>query len=214
MSPANRTYFMTDSFSQDGSVRVRKRDGSTESLCFAKLLGTVRKGLEASGESCGSEPQVAAGLAEAVYDYARETFRGAMVDATRLAELVEIVLSQTGHAGACLAAQEFRALREQQRRRVMVAGPRPSDGRYVRRRWNKSHVVQHLRRHHGLDAPVSRMIAGRVELLVFNCGLKAVTTGLVLEMIKSELLAWGLLSGALVVKKTRGPLRQQRTTDT
>ncbi len=47
------------------------------------------------------------------------------------------------------------------------------------------------------------MIAGSVEQLIFNCGLKVVTSDLVREMANSELLAWGLLPGALVVSKKR-----------
>ena len=47
------------------------------------------------------------------------------------------------------------------------------------------------------------MIAGRVEQMIFECGLRSVTSGLVREMARSELLSWGLLPGALVVKKIR-----------
>jgi hypothetical protein len=157
------------------------------------------------------EIHLAAGLAEAVHEYVRKTYGDEPVESKRLSELVEIVLSQTGHTAACWATQQDRALREQQRRRLMVANPRPSDGRYVRRRWDKSHVVQHLRRQHGLDAPVARMLAGRVEQLIFNCGLRVVTSGLVYEMIKSELLAWGLLPGALMVKRVRSRLPDSRS---
>ena len=57
------------------------------------------------------------------------------------------------------------------------------------------------------------MIASRVEQLVFNCGLKVVTTGLVEEMTNSELLAWGLLPGALVVKKSKGRRDPRRVVD-
>jgi hypothetical protein len=202
---------MSNRFSQDTEVRVRKRDGSLEPLSYAKLLNCLRRGLEAGGEAVGTEASIAAGLAEAVHDHLRKAFREEPVDSKHLSELVEVVLAQTGHTAACWAAQQHRAMREQQRRRVMVANPRPSDGRYIRRRWDKSHIVQHLRRQHGLDAPVARMLAGRVEQLVFNCGLKVVTVGLVYEMIKSELLAWGLLPGALVVKKTRDPQRDSRS---
>ncbi|MBN2563652.1 MAG: hypothetical protein JXQ75_22265 [Phycisphaerae bacterium] len=204
---------MIDPFSQDHTVCVSKRDGSTEPLSFAKMLNCIRNGLEASGEAPGLETGMAAGLAEVVHEYVKKSFRNSAVESRRLAELVDLVLAQTGHTAACMATQQYRSLREQQRRQVMVANPRPSDGRYVRRRWNKSHIVQHLRRRHMLGAPVSRMIAGRVEQLVFNCGLRVVTAGLVCEIIKSELLAWGLLPGALVVKKTRGHREERKITD-
>ncbi len=200
---------MTKRFSEDETIRVCKRDGSDEPFSLAKLAGSIREGLDASGEAAGLAGSTAAGLAEAVHDYVEKSSADDPVKTEFLAELVELVLAQTGHTAASMAFQRHRSFRDRQRRRVMVANPRPSDGRFVRRRWNKSHIVQHLRRQHGLDAPVSRMIAGRVEQLVFQCGLNVVTVGLVYEMIKSELLAWGLLPGALVVKKTRA-FRQVR----
>lgn len=194
---------MSNRFSPDKEVRVRKRDGSLEPLSCSKLAGCIRRSLEAGGEAVGMEAHLAAGLAEAVHEHVSKAFVDEPIESHRLAELVEIVLSQTGHTAACWASQQHRTQRERQRRRLMVANPRPSDGRYVRRRWDKSHIVQHLRRQHGLDAPVARMLAGRVEQLIFNCGLKVVTTGLVYEMTRSELLAWGLLPGALMVKRAR-----------
>jgi hypothetical protein len=194
---------MNSRFSQDTEVSVRKRDGSLEALSYAKLLNSLRRSLEAGGDAVGMEANVAAGLAEALHDHLKKTNREEPIDSKHLSELVEVVLAQTGHAAACWAAQQHRMMREQRRRNLMVANPRPSDGRYVRRRWEKSHIVQHLRRQHGLDAPVARMLAGRVEQLVFNCGLQVVTAGLVYEITRSELLAWGLLPGALMVKKTR-----------
>jgi hypothetical protein len=117
--------------------------------------------------------------------------------------LVELVLNQTGHASAALAIRDHATLRDRQRRRTLVATPRPTDGRFVQHRWNKTHLVQHLRRKHQLNAQTARIIAGRVEELVLECGLAVVTAGLVREMARSELLAWGLLPGALVVKKSR-----------
>ncbi len=194
---------MTEWLSDDETIRVAKRDGSDEPFSPAKLACGIREGLDASGEAAGLAGSTAAGLAEAVGDYVKKSCTDGPVESKFLAELVELVLAQTGHTAACMAFQRYRSFRDQQRRRVMVANARSSDGRFVRRRWNKSHIVQHLRRQHGLDAPVSRMIAGRVEQLIFQCGLNVVTAGLVYEMIKSELLAWGLLPGALVVKKTR-----------
>jgi len=202
---------MSDRFPPDQEVRVRKRDGSLEPLSYSKLLSSIRHGLEGGGEAIGMEAHIAAGLAEAVHEHVKKAYPAEPIESTQLSALVEVVLSQTGHTAACWATQQHRAIREQQRRRLMVANPRPSDGRYVRRRWDKVHIVQHLRRQHGLGAPVARMLAGRVEQLVFNCGLRVVTTGLVYEMTKSELLAWGLLPGALVVKKIRSHRSDSRS---
>lgn len=184
-------------------IRVVKRDGSLEPFAVSKMLNCIRNGLAASGETCGLDMTAAGGLAEAVYEYLMTSFSNAPVPSSHIAELVDLVLSQTGHNGAGLAIRHHTAHRTQRRNRLMVASARQGDGRFIQQRWNKSLLVQHLRRQHHLESPIARMIAGRVEQLLFNCDLPVVTSGLVREMARSELLAWGLMAGALVVKKTR-----------
>ncbi len=195
------------------TIRVRKRDGSTEAFVMPKLLHCIQEGLIACGEPFGLDITAAGGLAEAVYDYLRASFSEAPVPSRHLVELVDLVLTQTGHTAASMAIRQHAAIRDQQRRKLMVATPRPADGRFVHRRWSKTLLVQHLRRRHQLDAPASRMIAGRVEHLILNCGLKTATSGLVRELARSELLAWGLLPGALVVKKAPRSRNSRRVAD-
>ncbi len=194
---------MNDYSIPDESIRVGKRDGSIEPFVLAKLLQSIRCGLIASGELHDLDTTIAGGLGEAVYEYLKSTYDGGTVTTHQLADLVELVLSQTGHASAAMNIRDHHRSRERHRRIVMVARLRTRDSRFIQQRWNKGRIVQHLRRQHLLDAPASRMIAGRVEQLVFNCGLRVVTGGLVCEMINSELLAWGLLPNALLVKRVR-----------
>jgi hypothetical protein len=192
---------MNDHSMPDDSIRVRKRDGNVEPFVLAKLLAGIRAGLATSGEMHDLDTSTAGGLGEAVYDYLKSTYDGQTVLARQLSDLVELVLSQTGHACAATAFRDYERFRDRQRRILKVATPRLRDGRITQVRWNKSRLVEHLQQHHGLDRPAARMIAGRVEQLVFCCGLRAVTAGLVREMAASELLAWGLVSGAYVVKR-------------
>ena len=184
-------------------LRVAKRDGSVEPFLTCKLMQCIRNGLEATGELADLDTETAHGLGEAVCEYLHSAYKGPAIPARQLIDLVELVLTQTGHSGAASAIRQHNSFRDRQRRMMMVAAPRPRDGRVVQRKWNKALLVQHLRREHDLDIPVARIIAGRVEQLVFRCGLRAVTASLVCEMVKSELLAWGLLPGALVVKRPR-----------
>ncbi|GMU32699.1 MAG: hypothetical protein HS101_13375 [Planctomycetia bacterium] len=189
----------------NSTIVVRKRDGTNESFVISKLLNCIQNGLTAGGETCGLNLTAAGGLAEAVFEYLQSSYSASPVPSRHLAELVELVLCETGHASASMAIRQHAAHREFCRRRILVATPRPSDGRFAQRRWNKSLLVQHFRRCHQLDAPTARMMAGRVEELVFNCGLRVVTTGFVREAARSELLAWGLMPGALVVKRSYSP---------
>ncbi|MCG8408126.1 MAG: ATP cone domain-containing protein [Phycisphaerales bacterium] len=197
----------------DGSIRVMKRDGSIEPFVIAKLVDCVQNGFRASGEPPDRSSTTPKELAGAVEAYLEKTHPNAAVPSEHLAELVELVLTQTGYTAAGMAIKQHTQLRTQQRRWLRVAHRRRRDGRFIQRQWNKSRIDQYLRTEHRLDPPASRMIASRVEQLVFNCGLKVVTTGLVEEMTNSELLAWGLLPGALVVKKSKGRRDPRRVVD-
>lgn len=186
----------------DKPLEVRKRDGAVEPFHPAKLRSSIRSALCAIGDSGGLDLLVARGLTEAIEQFLLRAELNAPIPTTRLLELVELVLTQTGHAAAAAAVRRHATARERQRRWLIVAAA-AANGLYVHRRWNKGQLVRYLSRQHLLDAPASRMIAGRVEQLVFNCGLKVVTAGLVREMVDSELLAWGLLPAALAVKRSR-----------
>lgn len=204
---------MNDPILTNTGLRVAKRDGTVEPFVIGKILNCVRNGLVASGEPLAIDTSAAGGLAEAVFEYIKTSYSESPVPSKHLAELVELVLSQTGHSAAGLAIRHYAHFRDRQRRRILVATARPADGRFVQKRWNKSLLIQHLRRFHLLDTPASRMIAGRVEQMIFECGLRAITSGLVRELARSELLAWGLLPGALVVKKTRKHRESGRVED-
>lgn len=204
---------MNDPIVNGTGLRVAKRDGTVEPFVIGKILNCVQNGLAASGEPLALNTSAVGGLAEAVYEYLKTSYSESPVSSKHLAELVELVLSQTGHSTASLAIRQHAYYRKRQRRRVTVATTRPVDGRFVQKRWNKTLLIQHLRRHHLLDTPASRMIAGRVEQMIFECGLRSVTSGLVREMARSEMLAWGLLAGALVVKKTRKEYDTRRVED-
>ena len=194
-------------------IRVAKRDGSIEPFVMAKMLNCIHNGLVVCGEPHALDCTTAGSLAEAIYDYLRASYPADPVPSSHLSDLVELVLNQTGHAEAGLAIRQHAGFREQRRRKLMVATSRTADGRFVQHRWNKSLLVQHLRRRHHLDSPAARMIAGRAEQLLLDCGLRVVTAGLVREMTRSELLAWGLLPGALAVKRARRFREERRVKD-
>jgi len=183
--------------SRAGAILIRKRDGGLEPFDPAKLRGSIRQALLSAGEPSGLDNAVANGLAEAIHEYVDKGSCRAAVPSRQILELVEMVLAQTGHDEASMAIRQHADVRDRQRRWQLVAERTAPDGRLVQRRWNKARLVRHLQREHLLDAPASRMIAGRVEQLVLGCGLKVVTAELVREMANSELLAWGLLPGAL-----------------
>lgn len=204
---------MDERISSGKWIRIRKRDGSLEPFSVAKIAGAIRSGMTATGDTAGLDLVGVRGLAEAVQDYLLQTADDEPVRTARIAELIELVLVQTGHSAAAMAIRQYARELERERRQLLVATARKTDGRFVQRRWKKAHLVQHLRHKHLLDAPASRMIAGRVEQLVLSSGLRVVTAGLVTEMARSELLAWGLLPGALVTKRRGKQRRGQAVQD-
>jgi hypothetical protein len=204
--------FEFDRPAHEGPICIRKRDNTVELFDIAKLRNSIRMALCAGADPSGLDQIAAKGLAEAIHEFLKRACPPAPVPSVRLLELVDLVLTQTGHAAASMAICQHASSRERLRRWLMVAAP-TTDGGFSQHRWNKSRLVSYLRRQHLLDAPASRMIAGRVEQLVFNCGLKVVTANLVREMINSELLAWGLLPGALMVKRNRAIAETNKVKD-
>lgn len=187
----------------DGAISVLKRDGTVEVFVLAKLHGCIGNGFLSSGEPQERNSATSRGLAEAVQTYLRKCRPNSAVPSDHIGELVELVLTQTGYSAASAAIKHHHHVRERLRRWVKVAQFRTRDETYVHRQWDKSKLVQTLKTRHQLDGPAARVIAGRVEGHVFGCGLKVVTADLVKEMLHSELLAWGLIPGALAVKKSR-----------
>lgn len=201
---------MNNDIFTDENVSVRKRDGSVEPFVVGKVRNCIRNGLLACGEPIRCDGATSAELADAVSQYLRQSEPTSPVPTSHIAELVDLVLSQTGHDAAGMAIKQFYELRDIQRRWVKIASPRRRDGQYVQRRWQKSRLVEHLMQRHTLEAPVARMMASRVEHLVLNCGLRVITAGLIEEMTKSELLAWGLLPAVFTVVK-KGSARDSKS---
>jgi len=192
-------------------LRVRKRDGSIESFSLAKVAQCIQAGLLAANDD-ENPRHCARNLAEAVQDFLVSDADGPHAT-TRILELVEVVLTQTGHPNAAVQAVRFAESRQACRRRLIIASYHPRDGRLVHRRWDKPRLIAYLRREHGLDMQTARMIAGRVELQLFNCQMKTVTASLIYGMTASELLAWGLVPEALTVKWKRDQRKSSRVKD-
>lgn len=204
---------MTNRPSTHKTILVAKRDGSVEPFTASKMLNCITNGLFASGETLALDSALARGLAEAVVEYLQTSYADRPVPSRHIAELTELVLSETGNAAAGAAIRRHAAHRERCRKRMLVAEYGPSGRHIVRRRWDKGLLVKHLRRRHRLELPVARLIAGRVEQIVFQCGLLVVTSAAVREIARSELIAWGLLNDAFRVRKSRSRHGRKRTNE-
>src|SRR5262245_21924580 len=174
---------------------IRKRDGSVEPFSRSRLVACLIRPLH---EVCDADPPASAeALAESVVRHLESARIEAAIPSGRLREFVEAVLSQSGYLAAADALKQHARRRAQQRRQIHVAYFHPRRGTYVHRRWSKAAVITNLRTERDLEPGVARWIGGIVEMAVLRCGLKLITTGLIEQMIESEMLAWGLLPAAL-----------------
>jgi hypothetical protein len=204
---------MTDGSTERVALRIRKRDGTVELFSLSKLRECLRRGLETAAEGYDFAMAAPRELADAVHEYLLRENADRPIASDRILELVELVLNQIGQSSAAMVVRQYAERKTRLRRRLLVASTGATSGRFIHKRWSKAKLIQHLRGKHLLDASTSRMIAGRVEQLIFNCNFRVVTTGLVVEMTRSELMTWGLVPAAFAVKRAHRSHKSSRVRD-
>jgi hypothetical protein len=65
-------------------------------------------------------------------------------------------------------------------------------------------VVTTLERRHSLKASVARILAGEIESRVLGLNYGVVSSALIAELIRNELMAWGLSDDAIAVTSSQG----------
>lgn len=196
---------MSDIPSTTSGIWVRKRDGASEPFQKSKLVSLLHAAMAAVGEGSGT---LAVEMADAISAHVASQREGAVLRTRQIADLVQRALDETGLPDTAVRIRDTGRHRDYLRRQVRVLAWKASLGKQVPRRWNKSVLVQRLMRQHDLDAPVARLVAGRVEDIVLSLGLHVVTGGLVAELAASELLAWGLAPIAAPARAGRAVARE------
>ncbi|MFO0974252.1 MAG: ATP cone domain-containing protein [Phycisphaerae bacterium] len=180
-------------------AHVRKRDGQLEPYSHPKLVACLRRALHDAQDA--DPPATAEGVADTLVRHLEQTDIAPPWPTAHLRELCESVLAQSGHSVAAQMLRTVARRRDVVRRQLHVANFRPRQARFVNRRWSKSTVVAALADEHGLERPAARWIAGLVETAILRSGKRLITTGLIRELIVSELLEWGLDPTAWSVKR-------------
>lgn len=165
---------------------VRKRDGSLERFEFAKL----RRGLAVAMRDCGYEARFADSLAQAVTIHIRDWRDGRPPTSEYIFRCVRTVLDETGLEDVARRLMTHRRYRACRRRGLTVLDTR-RPGRAATP-WRKSVVVSTLQRRHKLGATAARILAGQIEERVLSLNYSVISSALVAELIRSELMAWGL----------------------
>jgi hypothetical protein len=166
-------------------VRIAKRDGTTEAFELAKL----KRSLSHAMSIAGYDARYAEPLAKAVLLHLEEWQESVPPGSDYVHQCAKAVLDQTGLGDV---ADEFgRARRGRAARRKQVHVLRRSG---VQVGWEKAELCRGLESHYGVRASVARIIGGEVEQRVLGLGYALVRSALVRELVRNEMLAWGLLS--------------------
>lgn len=163
-----------------------KRDGEREAFDFAKLSRSVAAALSASGY----DPRCAPPLCRAVSLHL-EQWRDPRPPTTEYVyRCVRTVLNETGLEDVADGFAAYRRRREALRRGVKVLSSRRNVNGPTS--WEKGRIARLLVRRYDLTAVTARILAGDIERRVLAIGHSVVSAALVTELIRNELMAWGL----------------------
>jgi hypothetical protein len=201
---------------------VRKRDGRVVPFQRQKIAEAVAKALEAVGEADSRFAAEVAGivelsLSERVGSAAEPAGEAAIPHIETIQDLVERALMELGRAAAAKAYILHRDLRA--RMRAVLRVHRSDTLRApvrVRERegvsdWSKGRIVAALMQEAELPREAAEDVASAVERRVFAAGKRAVTTGLLRELVANELFERGwsaALTAARVVGLARHDVRR------
>ncbi len=167
-------------------LHVTKRDGTTEVFEMAKL----RRSIAAAMRDCGYDEAICDPLARAVKVHLDEIDRSKPATTEYIFRCVRSVLQQTGLEDVSQELSHKARLRDRARRSIRVVG---SDiGRRNSVAWRKRELVTNLMERYELRRSVSRYLAGQVEQRVFALNYRLVSKTLLAELVKNEVMAWGL----------------------
>ena len=136
------------------------------------------------------DPRLAGPLGRAVAMHLQEWRDPAPPSTSYVYRCVRAVLQQTGLSDVADELAGHRQQRRWRRARIRVVDPdRPAQEGTL---WHKAPLVETLQNHYGLRYPVARFLAGRVEHQVFALDYRVVSKAFLWELIRNEVLAWGL----------------------
>lgn len=167
-------------------VMVAKRGGGLEMFEPGKPRRCLAIVLQASGR----EARFAGALARAVELHLRDWPASSPPSSSYVFHCLKTALAETGMEGAARRLAMHRRQRADRRRRLKVFDPKQP--RRAPAPWRKATLAATLEAGHGLSHRVARIIAGETERRVLALQYSVVSKSLVRELLRCELLAWGL----------------------
>jgi hypothetical protein len=165
---------------------IAKREGGLEVFDSAK----PRRCLAAAMKACGCNTRIAEALAQAIELHVRDWPDASPPSSNYIFRCLHTALTQTGMENVAQRLVLHRRHRANRRRRLSVLDADQS--RYALAPWRKAAVAGTLEGGYGLSHAVARILAGEVERRVLALEYSVVSKPLIRELVRSELLAWGL----------------------
>ena len=167
---------------------VVKRDGTKEPFDALRVRGCLLRVIDPEEASFAH----ADALAWAIRCYLRRR-RIRCVSSAALLEMLLSVLRGVGMADSAGRLEAHYAARARFRSRLRV------DHGEACTAWSKQWLVEHARRQWALPRPVARILAGRIEFELMERQTDRVARGELMEMLASEVAAWGLIAACPLV---------------
>ena len=170
-------------------IMITKRDGQLEPFDVAK----PRRCLTAAMRDSSHDEHFADVLARAVEFHLFAWPKTSLPTTDYVSRCLQTALTQTGMEEVAEQLIRHHRLRTTRRRNLSVLDSRSS--RLNLTRWRKGAVARTLERRYGLSHSVARILAGEIEQRVLALSYTVVSTALIAEVLRNELLAWGLADG-------------------
>ncbi|MFO0837678.1 MAG: hypothetical protein U1D55_04065 [Phycisphaerae bacterium] len=179
----------------DATLVVVKRDGTSEPFSLHKLRRCLTVGLAGSSH----DGRIADALSRAVSVHLRQLTEHRRPTTDYIFGCVRTVLNRTRLSDIGDRLAQHRRMRAAARRRLRVSDALDSAGRTTR--WQKRMIVAVLQNAHGLQRNTARILAGEIESRILSMNYAVVSQVLIAELIRNELLVWGLADDALVAPR-------------
>lgn len=166
---------------------IAKREGQLERFEPPK----PRRCLAAAMKACNRDLRLADALAGAVALHLRDWSAAGPPSSDYIFRCLRTALVETGMEDVAQHLVLHRRRRASQRRGLSVFDVDKSH--YALAPWRKAAVAATLEGRHGLTHAVARILAGEIERRVLALEYSVVSKSLIRELVRNELLAWGLV---------------------
>ena len=174
-------------------IMVAKREGTLEPFEIAKL----RRSLIAAMKACNRNPRFAEALARAVELHLRGWNEPSPPNTGYIYRCLRTALTETGMGQVAQTLSVHRAQRAVRRAKLSVYDTQKS--RFDLAPWRKSAIAETLAGRHDLTHATARFLAGEIERRVLALEYNTVSKPLLRELVRNELLAWGLTEAVMDV---------------